>query len=299
MNDLALILTASAAFAAGALIGPAIRLADIASGGVVHVILRRRLRRAARGAVVLTYDDGPGIDLQPRLLRVLAETGTRATFYVCGMRTSVLPDAIAAILAAGHELGDHGFAHLDASAVNAGALRRDDHQSQTSLRETGATAPTYRPPYGRLTLRAWWRQRRRHRPIVLWTHDAGDLRQGHVEPIAFAEQIARDGGGVVLMHSHDRRDQRGHEHVLAVTRAIVAVAAREGLPIVTAGEFMGRSRRSATAAMNELPPVPASDGGSVAAYLRDIVTDGPVPPDGDDERCGGRPRVGHETPSGR
>lgn len=241
MRDLAIIL---AALTAGALVGPAIRLADIAAGNLVHGMLRRRLRRTIRGAIVLTYDDGPGIDLQPRLLRVLAETGTRATFYVCGMRTSVLPDAIAAIRDAGHELGDHGFAHLSAFAVNAGALRRDDLQSETSLRQTGAAVPTYRPPYGRMTFRAWWRQRRRNRPILLWTHDAGDLLRSRTDPITFAEQIARDGGGVVLMHGHDRRDGSGHDHVLAATRAVVAVAAREGIPILTAGDFVRRGRTS-------------------------------------------------------
>ncbi|HZP41298.1 MAG TPA: XrtA system polysaccharide deacetylase [Candidatus Binatia bacterium] len=46
-----------------------------------------------------------------RLLAVLAETGTRATFFVLGWVADRHPGLVREIAAAGHEIGSHGYAH--------------------------------------------------------------------------------------------------------------------------------------------------------------------------------------------
>ena len=46
-----------------------------------------------------------------RILRILAEHGTRATFFVLGWVADRHPALVAEIAAAGHELGSHGYAH--------------------------------------------------------------------------------------------------------------------------------------------------------------------------------------------
>jgi len=47
----------------------------------------------------------------PRLLEVLAERGVRATFFVPGASAERHPSAVEAIVAAGHEIGHHGYEH--------------------------------------------------------------------------------------------------------------------------------------------------------------------------------------------
>lgn len=47
----------------------------------------------------------------PRLLEVLAERDLRATFFVPGASAERHPTAVEAIVAAGHELGHHGYEH--------------------------------------------------------------------------------------------------------------------------------------------------------------------------------------------
>jgi peptidoglycan/xylan/chitin deacetylase (PgdA/CDA1 family) len=57
--------------------------------------------------VALTIDDGPDADLMPRVLEVLARHEVRATFFVLGENVPGNEDLIAAMRAAGHELGNH------------------------------------------------------------------------------------------------------------------------------------------------------------------------------------------------
>jgi polysaccharide deacetylase family protein (PEP-CTERM system associated) len=46
-----------------------------------------------------------------RVLAVLADAGTRATFFVLGWVAERHPELVRAIAAAGHEVGSHGYAH--------------------------------------------------------------------------------------------------------------------------------------------------------------------------------------------
>ena len=46
-----------------------------------------------------------------RILTLLAETGTRATFFVLGWVADRHPELVREIGAAGHEIGSHGYAH--------------------------------------------------------------------------------------------------------------------------------------------------------------------------------------------
>jgi peptidoglycan/xylan/chitin deacetylase (PgdA/CDA1 family) len=58
-------------------------------------------------AVGLTFDDGPSPHTTPELLDVLARHRAQATFFLIGERVRAYPDLVAAISAAGHEIGNH------------------------------------------------------------------------------------------------------------------------------------------------------------------------------------------------
>jgi peptidoglycan/xylan/chitin deacetylase (PgdA/CDA1 family) len=46
-----------------------------------------------------------------RLLKILDETGTKATFFMLGYVAEKHPDIVKRIEAEGHEIGTHGFSH--------------------------------------------------------------------------------------------------------------------------------------------------------------------------------------------
>jgi peptidoglycan/xylan/chitin deacetylase (PgdA/CDA1 family)/uncharacterized membrane protein len=103
----------------------------------------------SRPQVALTFDDGPDPRTLPRLLELLAAKAVPATFYVVGRRAAAHPAAIRAILAAGHELGNHSDTHDVFLATRTQArIRREIDGCQRALEAHGVRALTYRPPVG-------------------------------------------------------------------------------------------------------------------------------------------------------
>jgi peptidoglycan-N-acetylglucosamine deacetylase len=86
-----------------------------------------------------------------RILNLLAEFDIRATFYVPGHTADHHPDAMTAILAAGHEVGHHGYLHLGTDALDAGAQRAELEEGLTALGRHGVRPAGYRSPGWELT----------------------------------------------------------------------------------------------------------------------------------------------------
>jgi peptidoglycan/xylan/chitin deacetylase (PgdA/CDA1 family) len=95
------------------------------------------------------YGLGRGLE---RVLAALAETGAAGTFYVPGVTARAHPEAVAAILEGGHELGHHGEAHLRPDAIDEARQRAEVEQGITSLTEIAGEPPAgYRAPGWALT----------------------------------------------------------------------------------------------------------------------------------------------------
>ena len=96
-----------------------------------------------------TWDEQPrrverNVDL---LLQLLADAGTSATFFTLGWIAERHPAMIRRIVAAGHELANHGYAHLRASEQTPAAFLADLHLARTLLEQIGGVAVRgYRAP---------------------------------------------------------------------------------------------------------------------------------------------------------
>ncbi|HEY8073786.1 MAG TPA: polysaccharide deacetylase family protein, partial [Labilithrix sp.] len=64
----------------------------------------------ARG-VVLTFDDGPDPEHTRAVLDALDARSAKATFFVIGTKAEKHADVVREIVARGHAVGVHGFAH--------------------------------------------------------------------------------------------------------------------------------------------------------------------------------------------
>lgn len=81
-----------------------------------------------------------------RVLDLLAEFGIRATFYVPGYTADHHPDAIASILAGGHEVGHHGYLHLGTDGLDQAGQRAELEAGLTALGRHGVRPVGYRSP---------------------------------------------------------------------------------------------------------------------------------------------------------
>jgi peptidoglycan/xylan/chitin deacetylase (PgdA/CDA1 family) len=82
-----------------------------------------------------------------RTLALLREYGIRATFFTPGANAMVFPKIVEAIVAEGHELAHHGWAHEHPAQIPRDEERRALERGLEALERVGGTRPTgYRSP---------------------------------------------------------------------------------------------------------------------------------------------------------
>jgi peptidoglycan/xylan/chitin deacetylase (PgdA/CDA1 family) len=157
------------------------------------------------GHVALTFDDGPDRTSTPQFLRLLAEHDVRATFFLLGAMLDRDPGLGLDIVAAGHEVAVHGWAHRCLLWRPPRATGRDIARARDRIAEvTGAAPRWYRPPYGVLTGGALLACQRLDLTPKLWTAWGRDWEAAATVPsIVRTATRTLSGGGTLLLHDSD------------------------------------------------------------------------------------------------
>ncbi|MCW3008186.1 MAG: polysaccharide deacetylase [Solirubrobacterales bacterium] len=87
----------------------------------------------------------------PALLAVLAQESLHATFFVEASNVAIYPDAIAAIVAGGHEVGHHGWRHEPWATLPAPREEELLRRGVEAFADAGILVRGFRPPGGELT----------------------------------------------------------------------------------------------------------------------------------------------------
>ncbi len=102
--------------------------------------------RYARHAGVMSHQAyGPLVGV-PRILGLLNEYALPATFFVPGWTADRYPQAVEAILAAGHEVGHHSYAHFAPIAQTEEEERADFERALAALARFGVVPEGFRCP---------------------------------------------------------------------------------------------------------------------------------------------------------
>jgi peptidoglycan/xylan/chitin deacetylase (PgdA/CDA1 family) len=190
--------------------------------------------------LALTFDDGPNDPHTQRLLDLLAEHRAKATFFMIGKFVERRPDVVRAVVAAGHEVGNHTYSHPNLIFRGARRVRDEIAHCGAALQEAaGVRANLFRPPWGgRLpgTLRTI---RGAGYEPVMWSASSYDWKAPSAAQIVANLNRQVRGGDVILLHDGDCK-QMGGERSLSVqaTGEILRRYRGEGYEFVTVGEMM-------------------------------------------------------------
>lgn len=152
-----------------------------------------------RRSIALTFDDGPS-PATPRLLDYLATENIRSTFFQCGMNVERHPDIARAVLAAGHEVGNHTHSHPHLYLKTPGFIDREITQAQDIISQHLGTPPSLlRAPYGQRWFGIGAVQKRHGLLGVMWTVIGQDWRWP-AERVADLVVRKASPGGIVCLH---------------------------------------------------------------------------------------------------
>ncbi|MEV0416699.1 bifunctional polysaccharide deacetylase/glycosyltransferase family 2 protein [Streptosporangium canum] len=213
---------------------PSAELDRIRSGGPVLNLTGDKPDSAGLRArtVALTFDDGPDPRWTPQLLDVLARHGAKATFFAVGARIAENPELTRRIIAEGHEIGNHTYAHADLAAVPQWRLRLELSLTQKALAgAAGVHTRLVRPPYSSSPaavtgpqLQALYAMGKEGYLVALTDLDTKDWSRPGTEQIVRAALPRRGRGAVIMMH--DSGGDRG-QTVAAVDRLLTQLAGQK------------------------------------------------------------------------
>jgi peptidoglycan/xylan/chitin deacetylase (PgdA/CDA1 family) len=217
--------------------------------GVFALRLRMFINAVTRGpngtrGWALTFDDGPDPVTTPRVLDALDAAGAKATFFVIVRKAEAHPELVKEILARGHSLGLHSYAHDRLFALRSEERVREDLERGMEVLEaiTGKPPVLFRPPIGHTN------------PIIArvvedlalvtvgWSVSARDGTAGaNVDRVVARVSARLRDGAIVLMHDASERGTHAPVAAEAIER-IVAAGREARMEVVPLEAWISSSR---------------------------------------------------------
>lgn len=178
--------------------------------------------------VALTFDDGPSENATERILKVLEENYSRATFFMVGTNAEKYPELVADIASAGCELGNHTYGHKDLTKLDsAGREEQVDLVNRAVNKATGSDTTVIRPPYGSYDDAVLGDLQI---PVVLWDLDTEDWSSRNAQKIVDNVLNQVQDGDIVLMHDI-------YDSTADAVELLVPILKEKGFQIVTVSEM--------------------------------------------------------------
>lgn len=158
-------------------------------------------RGKSNDKVALTFDDGPHPEYTSKILDILKEKKVKATFFVTGKNAEKYPEMVRRIYKERHEIGNHGYNHLNMSPKKLITLRKEISLTEMIIKElTGEEPALFRPPRGVYDQKLRRILVNKGYSIVLWNVSAQDWRNPGVKVIVRRATRKTKGGDIILLH---------------------------------------------------------------------------------------------------
>ena len=154
--------------------------------------------------VALAINVDWGEDVIPDMLQTLQNRQVQATFFVTGRFAENFPELVAQIVDAGHEVGNHGYAHPHPDQLSIAENKEDILKAEQILEPIlGAKPMLYAPPYGERGESCLTAAEQCGYATILWTADTIDWEQPAPSHEVLVARVTGDKlqkGAILLMH---------------------------------------------------------------------------------------------------
>lgn len=153
--------------------------------------------------VAVTLDMGSIGDATLDVLQTLKANGVHATFFVTGKWAEQNPDLLRAIVAGGHEVGNHTYSHPDFTTLGPQQMADELNHTESIVKSIAGVSPRpyWRPPYGAYNAAVLREAKSFGYETIYWTVDGLDWRDDTTVASVIARDVkGADGGSIILMH---------------------------------------------------------------------------------------------------
>ena len=184
--------------------------------------------------IALTFDAAWGNEDTGQILEILKKHGVRVTFSMTGGWVESYPDDVKAILAAGHDLGNHSENHKNMSQLSDAEKKEELMKVHEKVRTlTGYEMFLFRPPYGDYDNAVVNVAKENGYYTIQWDVDSLDWKDYGVDSIikTVTQHKHLGNGSIILCHN-------GAKYTAKALDMLIATLKNEGYTFVPVSELI-------------------------------------------------------------
>ena len=188
----------------------------------------------AEKKIALTFDAAWGNEDTGQILEILKKHGVRVTFFMTGGWVESYPDDVKAILAAGHDLGNHSENHKNMSQLSDAEKKEELMKVHEKVRTlTGYEMFLFRPPYGDYDNAVVNVAKENGYYTIQWDVDSLDWKDYGVDSInkTVTQHKHLGNGSIILCHN-------GAKYTAKALDMLIATLKNEGYTFVPVSELI-------------------------------------------------------------
>ena len=152
----------------------------------------------------MTFDISWGTKTPGPVLDILKEQQVQSTFFLSGPWTEKYPDVPRRIAAEGHELGSHGYQHINLSTLPFDGIKTEIMKAHSSIEKvTGRSPSLIRTPNGDFDNNVIKAAEECGYKVIQWGTDSLDWKNPGVDAIVQRVVTRAHSGDIILMHASD------------------------------------------------------------------------------------------------
>lgn len=188
--------------------------------------------------VALTFDAAWGNEDTKKILEILKKHDVHVTFFMTGGWVESYPDDVKAILAAGHDLGNHSENHKNMSQLSDEEKKEELMQVHQKVQElTGYEMFLFRPPYGDYDNAVVKVSKECGYYPIQWDVDSLDWKDYGVDSIikTVTEHKHLGNGSIILCHN-------GAKYTAQALNTLITKLEEKGYTIVPVSELIYKDK---------------------------------------------------------
>ena len=159
--------------------------------------------------ITLTFDDGPVPGITDWVLEELEKRDMKATFFMVGDNVRKHPALARAVVAAGHQVGNHTYHHLSGWKTSTQTYLNDVASCDAILADiVGETPRFFRPPYGWMKPHQA-REVAKDKKIVMWSLLSYDF-DSRLAPEKLIQVCTSrtSSGSIIVFHDQEKTKEQ-------------------------------------------------------------------------------------------